>query len=313
MESIWNITSFPFDYHQLTQDIKADVAIIGGGITGISIASLLQEKGLDVVVLEGRKIGLGTTGHSTGNLYNLTEYPLQELKRKYDLKTIHNIIASRRKAVDLIENNIIRWNIDCEFEHRSMFIFDTDDTPHLDKEHEIAEELELIVSPISPSGFPFSFRRGLEFKNQAQFNPLKYVQQLAAKTHERGCKIYEYSRVLKIEEKQDNIQLTTETNTIIAKHVVHATHTPIDLQLQYHPFLGPYREYGVAAKLEEGSAYPYGIFWGDFPGGKFSIRTYAPGGDPFLIGIGGMHKSGQAKDYKAHLLHVQEFIKDHLT
>lgn len=313
MESIWNIASYPFNYPKLTADTEADVVIIGGGITGISIAHLLQKEGLEILVLEGRKIGLGTTGHSTGNLYCLTEYPLQLLKRKYDLKTIHNIITSRRRALDFIEDNIARMNIECDFEHRSMYIFDTYETTNLDKEYEVAEELGLNVIPISSPDFPFSIRQGLEFKDQAQFNPLKYVQQLAARTHEKGCEIYEHSRVVKIEEEEDYIHLQTETNTIKAKYVVHATHTPIDLQLEYHPFLGPYREYGVAAKLEEGSVYPYGIYWGNFPDGKFSVRTYAPDGDPFLICIGSMHKGGQAKDYEAHLNQVEEFMKHHFN
>jgi len=51
---------------------------------------------------------------------------------------------------------------------------------------------------------------------------------------------------------------------VFAKHLIHATHTPKGLNIQYDTTLGPYREYGIAAKLENDD-YPEGIFWGYFP------------------------------------------------
>src|SRR5690625_5909132 len=104
--TIWKKSSRPDSYSPIHQHVKAEVAIIGGGITGISTALLLLTKGYDdVVLLEARQIGLGTTGHSTGNLYTPTEYTFQELKQKYDLETLRSLISSRKKALDLIEED----------------------------------------------------------------------------------------------------------------------------------------------------------------------------------------------------------------
>lgn len=312
-KTIWKTSSHPPSFPQLKQDLKVEVAIIGGGVTGISTALLLQQKGLDVILLEARQIGLGTTGHSTGNLYAVTEYSFHELKKKYDLQTVQQIVSSRNEALDFIKNNIRRWNIECNFAHRSMYIFDTDGSQNLDNEKKIAMQIDLQVSEIPVNGFPVSFHHGLEIADQAQFNPLKYVRQLAEEVQQMGCRIFENSRVINIDENENGIKLQTKNNTIHANHVVHATHTPIDLQLRYHPFLGPYREYGLAAKLKTGTDYPEGIYWGHFPDGKFSFRSYTPQDDPYLICIGSMHKVGQAKDNKEHLLKVQEFVKNHFA
>jgi len=312
--TIWKKSSRPDSYSPIHQHVKAEVAIIGGGITGISTALLLLTKGYDdVVLLEARQIGLGTTGHSTGNLYTPTEYTFQELKQKYDLETLRSLISSRKKALDLIEDTIITSNIDCDFVRRTMYIFNSAGSVDMDNEQKIAEQAGLQVADIPQQGFPVSFRQGIQYPDQAQFNPLKYIRHLAAQVEKMGGIIYENSRVISIEENKEDLKLKTKTYTIHANHVVHATHTPIGLQLQYHPFLGPYREYGIAAKLKSGTEYPFGIYWGHFDGGKFSFRSYAPAGDPYLICIGSMHKTGQAKDNKEHLSRVQEFMRSHFN
>ncbi len=70
VQAIWSASSKTNITHsKLSGNIETDVAIIGGGITGISAAYHLKQSGRKVVVLESRKIGSGTTGSSTGNLY----------------------------------------------------------------------------------------------------------------------------------------------------------------------------------------------------------------------------------------------------
>jgi ribulose 1,5-bisphosphate synthetase/thiazole synthase len=72
MKSLWGGTFEPRPFRSLSGDIEVDVAIIGGGITGISTAYNLAKTGKKIAVLEAKKIGKGTTGSSTGNLYATT-------------------------------------------------------------------------------------------------------------------------------------------------------------------------------------------------------------------------------------------------
>src|ERR671910_349500 len=65
-ESIWAQTAPPVHFPILEGKIRAQVAIIGGGYTGCVTALRLAERGVDVVLLEGREIGWGGSGRNSG-------------------------------------------------------------------------------------------------------------------------------------------------------------------------------------------------------------------------------------------------------
>ena len=67
--SVWRATAPETGYALLEGDVTADVLVIGGGITGVTLALLLAEQGRSVVLLEADTLGSGSTGRSTGNLY----------------------------------------------------------------------------------------------------------------------------------------------------------------------------------------------------------------------------------------------------
>lgn len=307
---IWNIRSLPETYTCLENPIQTEVAVIGGGITGITTALLLQLNGISCVVLEARRIGQGTTGQSTGNLYELTENSLKDLVKKYDLTTVQKIIDSRKNALNFILANIQQYQIDCDYHDRSMFIFETDEQKDLNEEHKIATQIGLNPKLMTADDFPITFNKGLEFEHQAQINPLTYVQSLARQYHTLGGSIYENSRVLHIEKQENHFVLHTDYASVKAQKIIQATHTPIGLQVQYHTTLAAYREYGIAVKLKN-DIYPEGIFWGQFDDRKFSIRTYQSKEEKHLICVGSMHKVGQTDDNKAHILELENFIKKH--
>lgn len=303
---IWTIKTKPTDFPSLHEDLSVDVAIVGGGITGITAAYLLQKKDLNIAVLESQKIGKGTSGQSTGNLYALTEYPFHKLKNKYDQETIQKVIQSRNSTIDFMEENISELNIDCDFERRPMYIFENDDSVQTQKEEEIVNNTELEFSTL-PDDFPLPYNKGLQYKNQAQINPLKYVQELAFHAQKKNCSLYEHSRVHEIEEEADFITLKTDQAKVKAKKVIYATHTPLGKQLRYQVYMDPYREYGIAAKLKD-NAYPKGIFWGHFDQNKFSVRTYTPDNDSYLICVGGMHQVGKVDDNQNNINNIKEFM-----
>lgn len=308
-ESIWKLKSHDTDYPQLLKDTRVEVVIIGGGITGITTAQFLHQQGLNVAVLEAHKIGQGTTGHSTGNLYDVTEYQLQELKNKYDTATLQKIIESRRQAVAFIEENITKINFDCDFERVPMYLFENDESIDIDKEKTIAKEIDLPFTDLSDSSFPFPYKEAMVYPEQAQINPLSYVQQLAQHLSDDGCSIYENTHVSSIEEDKSTKEITIKTDKAVIRafYVVHATHTPLGLQLQYHPALGPYREYGIAFKMSS-AFYPKGIYWGNFDGKKYSIRSYNVDRDYYMICVGSMHKTGQTDDNTEHIEELKKFV-----
>lgn len=312
-ESIWKTFSQQTNFARLQNDVFVDVAIIGGGITGISTAQQLKDSGLSTIVLESGKIGQGSTGHSTGNLYLNIEELLVSLKGKYDDDIIRKVIEARKKAFDVIESNVSKYQIDCDFRKRSMFIYEEEDSSSstIKDEREFDKKIQISAQEINPKDFPFRFVSGVQYSDQAQFNPLLYTQGLALQVHKMdSCAVYENTRVKSIKEEGGNYKIQTTSGVVKAKYVIHATHSPKGKQLSYHSRLGAYREYGVAAILEDNAAYPEGIFWLYQNDEKYSFRTYSRNGKLHLMAIGKPHKVGQKGNNKQCIEGLIYFLND---
>ncbi|MDT0651194.1 FAD-dependent oxidoreductase [Autumnicola edwardsiae] len=308
-QSLWSsFATAPAQYPKLEGDIAVDVAIIGGGITGITAAQVLSERGFKVAVLEARSIGHGTTGHSTGNLYIIIDELLSSLKAKYDKGVVKRVLQSRKDALEKIEQNVRNFQIDCDFSRQPLFLYEDANNMKILEERKVAEEIDLAFTELAED-FPFEQDMGIRLENQAQFNPLLYVLGLADALDEERCSIYENTPVRSVEDQEDRVLVYTDDAIVAAKYAIHATHTPKGLELQYHTTLGPYREYGVAARLESNS-YPQGIFWGYYNNQKYSIRSYSRGGEKYLIAVGSPHKVGQAESNRKHVEELVAFLQE---
>jgi glycine/D-amino acid oxidase-like deaminating enzyme/nitrite reductase/ring-hydroxylating ferredoxin subunit len=312
-KSIWNEYSGETDYAPLQQDITVDTAIIGGGITGAIAARLLARGGRKVALLEARKLGGGTTGHSTGNLYVGVDHTLSVLRSKYGVETLREVLAARNHAAQLIAHSVSEYGLDCDFTRCNWYFYSGDPQvdADVDRELETAREAGLVMEPADPAELPFACSRAIRLRDQAQFNPRLYVQGLARAINADGCRIYENTPVESITEQRNGIcRVKTAGGTVHAEHVIHATHTPKGIML-VQTMLGPYREYGIACRLRSGLPGP-GIFWG-YPrmGEKYSTRRYTRGDEHYLIVVGRPHKVGQLKGNVECLHRLEQFAAEH--
>src|SRR5215213_5033260 len=78
--SYWLKSSRPPARPALMQDAECDVAVLGGGIVGVTVAHLLARAGVDVVLLEARRIGAGTTGYTTAKITSLHGFTYAKLE-----------------------------------------------------------------------------------------------------------------------------------------------------------------------------------------------------------------------------------------
>ncbi|HEX2393964.1 MAG TPA: FAD-dependent oxidoreductase [Bacteroidales bacterium] len=306
--SIWEGTAKKGVTYPSLQGVKeADVVIIGGGITGMTAAMLLSDAGKKVILLEALEIGLGTTGNSTGNLYVTVDEHLSGIKKKWDSDVMKAVVSSRSSALNLIEQIIKRFNIDCDF-YKTSFNFYAED---LDKniENFIQEEYEALTEAgLNPKlsenpSFPFTVRRTISVNGQAQFHPYKYVLELA-KNISGKCEIYENSQVEDFDGKTGVVK--TKNGSVKAGSVIMATHTPKGVWM-VQGVLGPYREFGVAAELKSGD-FPRGIYWG-LNNPKHSVRTYQSDGKKYIMVIGDKFKTGQADDTGAYVRGLEGYLE----
>src|SRR5207244_6826538 len=93
-----------------------DIAIIGGGITGITTALLLQKAGKQCIVIEKENLCYGTTGGSTAHLNTIVETMPNTLIKDRGKEKATLVTQSLRDAIALIKSNVELYNINCGFQ-----------------------------------------------------------------------------------------------------------------------------------------------------------------------------------------------------
>ncbi|GEO11914.1 FAD-dependent oxidoreductase [Segetibacter aerophilus] len=308
--SIWKDKAEETSFSPLRTDITVDVAIVGGGITGLTAAYILSKAGKKVAVLEARKIGEGATGSSTGNLYCTIGSPgLHNVKSKFDEQKIKEVVESRAAAVDFIETVITELNIQCDFKRVPWTLFTEGEAgkSFVEKEMQAAEDAGLTVS--KSFAIPLKIETGFTVKKQAQFNPLEYVKALSKKIVSGNCSVYELTKVDDVTEGE-TCTVKTAGGTVTASQVIMATHSPKGIYA-VHMNMGPYREYAVGVTLN--GSYPADGVWWDWDGVKqehYSMRTYDTSKGKILMVLGEMHKVGQKEDNHECYDNLEKFLRE---
>lgn len=309
--SLWeSISTRSSTYPSLLKDIEVDVAIIGGGITGVTAALQLMKAGKKVAIIEADKIGGVATGYSTGNLYIAVQPFYQHISSKFNFETAKSIAHSRKFAIDYIEKNVQEKNIPCHFSRRPWYGYTADhERISLDNEVELFKKMEIPIEYVNELPLKFKFKKAVLMPNQARFNPLQYVISMADHLAKQGCLIFENTRVTNIDEK-DVCVLDTENAKVTAQKVLMATHTPIGINLS-QIFTAPYRSYVVSVHLKD-NIYPEGHFW-DLDRPPHATCTHAVSTDaPELLMVAGSHhKVGQENDTFSHYKELEKFLHDH--
>lgn len=301
--SIWQAGADDVAMPPLSGDLQTEVAIVGGGITGVLCAQLLHERGIPCVLLEARRIGLGTTGNSTGNLYAM---PGRHEGKLSDDALAARVWQVRAAAVDRIEALVREGGLDCDFARRPWVLFSEKEARHEGFEHvrRVAPLAGLSVRD-GAGEIPFPVKTAIAIDNQAQFNPLAFVRQLARRLPP-GV-VFEHSAVTEIEDGPP-AKLVTASGSVTARWLILATHTPKGA-LKVHTAMAPYREYAIAAPLTDRKL-PQAIAWSvEMP--RHSLRSYSVGGQPHLVVLGESHKTGQETDTGAFYDSVLAWARSH--
>ncbi|MFW6371615.1 MAG: FAD-dependent oxidoreductase, partial [Bacteroidota bacterium] len=231
---------------------------------------------------------------------------------KYDSDVIRKIVASRSAALNQIDDWVNEYNLNCDFKRQPWTLYSgiKENDQLIEQEHKYANEAGVHADWITSPNFPLTVSKALEVKNQAQINPMRYVQELANAVGTENLSIFENTQVLDVEEKKDSVILTTSGGTVKAKFAVHATHTPKGIKA-VQTVLGPYREYGIACRINN-TSFPEGIFWGYHDEGKkFSWRLYERNGQRFVLVVGEPHKVGQSDDNIKAVQNLEAFAQKH--
>ena len=291
--SVWRGTAAPSGYAMLHGDIECDVLIIGGGITGVTLADLLAEQKTAhkprVVLLEADEIGAGTTGNSTGNLYETVSSGMREIVSRWGAEVGRQVAAERRAAVAFVEERC-RLLPDVGFRRCPLVQWsDAANKDQIQKEFEAlsaagcAVQKGSVAAPLPPAESDV-----IVLPDQAQFQPQAYVVAMARRAAEAGARIHEHSRVLELDTKAK--RAVTASGSVTAKEIVMATHTPKGIHM-VHAEMPVHREYAIAFEWDGNAPPGPGTFWWK-ANEHLSIRTLEADGRHYLICAGQEHKVG---------------------
>jgi glycine/D-amino acid oxidase-like deaminating enzyme/nitrite reductase/ring-hydroxylating ferredoxin subunit len=309
-QSYWLASTPETDYPGLASDITVDVAVLGGGLAGLSIAWLLKQEGLRVAVVEANRICQGVSGHTTAKITSQHDLVYAELDQVFGRERARQYADANEAALKLIGETIKTQGIDCDYEEKAAYVFTEQDqyVAQIEKEGRIAAELGLPAQADPEPGLPFPVKAALRFDKQAQFHPRKYALALARTIPGAGCALYEQSPVVGLEEGKI-ITITTKGGPTIRADVgVLATHFPChDGGGLYFSRMYAERSYVLGVRAE--SPLPAGMYISAEQPGR-SLRTQGtPEGDLLLVG-GEHHRTGTGKEWP-HYQKLEDYARDH--
>lgn len=272
--------------------ILVDVCIIGAGITGLTAADLLKRAGKTVAVIDLERVGFGETGHTTAHLTEIFDLHYSDLINNFGKEGAELASHSMRRAIDRIEENIHRYEIQCGFKRTSAYKFTEKrgGIEHLESEAEAAMQIGVPNELIFEAPLPFTTLRALRFDHQAQFNPLQYLAGLANRVMGDGSFIFEDTRMLDIEEGEP-CRVITDRGTIIADDVFVAANVPSSNRFFLHTKIAAYRTYAISV-LVRNQFERHNLFY-DTDDPYHYIRSYEFNDKSYMIIGGEDHKTGQ--------------------
>lgn len=291
--SYWRDTAnHPVHYLPLEEVVEADVAIIGGGITGLTAALHLKNAGSRVVVLEGNDIGAGTTGFTTAHLDMTTDHELKQLIDRFGEEVTRQVVDASRHAIDEIEARCNQFG-DCDFVRVPSYDYtEIGDRPQwMQDQYEAGCRLNVPVSLTDIVPLPFHCTHAVRTEQQGRFHSQRYLQHLAAQVHGGGSFVFEHTRAQPPEPGQP--VFTNSGGEVRAKDVFVATHSAFLKVSQWDLRVAPYQSYVIGIRVEE--KIPDALYWDDAE--PYHYTRWASSDDPRLLLVGGAdHKTGQGGD-----------------
>jgi glycine/D-amino acid oxidase-like deaminating enzyme/nitrite reductase/ring-hydroxylating ferredoxin subunit len=298
-------------FPRLHQDHVVDVVVVGGGITGLTAAYLLQRDGQRVALLERNRCAQVDTAYTTAHLTMVTDERLSRLVERFGRDHAQAVWDAGLAALSQIDDIVRAEGIECGFEWVAGYL-------HLPRQGNRADgaALQEDAALAADMGFDAAFVDqvplmsvpGIQFDSQARFHPRQYLAGVANAIREAGGDIFEHSAA--DEFSNDPLAVRANGHTIRCNDIVLATHNPlvgvsnVVRATAFQTKLALYTSYVVAGRVPHGSV-PDALFWDTAD--PYRYLRLEPHRDFDLVIFGGEdHKTGQAGSPAECHRHLEE-------
>ena len=171
--SYWLATKPDVRFGPLAGDLTVDVAVLGGGITGVTTALLLKQAGKTVALVELRRVGHGVSGNTTAKLTSGHGLVYAKLARKHGPEVARVYAESNEAGLAKIAELVGTHAIECDFERSDNYVYGTAavDAADLREEALAAQAAGLDADFVGELALPFPVAGAVRLRDQAQFHP----------------------------------------------------------------------------------------------------------------------------------------------
>jgi len=218
-----------FSYPKLEKDIKTDVLVLGGGISGALTAHYLIQEGISCTLIDARSIGLGSTCASTSLLQYEIDTPLHQLIKKVGEKNAVRSYKLGESAITKLAALATKTSMkDFEMKKSLYYAAYKKDIPFLKEEFETRKKFGFKVKWLDENQifeqFGFSCPDGILSDVAAATDTYLLTHHLLQYNIKKGLIVYDRTPVVSIKHNRFDVQLKTQEKFIItAKRLVYAT------------------------------------------------------------------------------------------
>jgi glycine/D-amino acid oxidase-like deaminating enzyme/nitrite reductase/ring-hydroxylating ferredoxin subunit len=292
----------------LGSDLKCEVAVVGGGIVGVSTALRLAARGVSVVLLEAGRIGAGVTGNSSAKLSALQGLAYSTIAKKCGTDAAFHYAGLNADGIEFVRTTAGQHRIDCDLRARTAVSFAETSRGReaLTEELEAARSAGLAAEISDTSDLPFPVAGTVSLTGQANFDPLAWTRGAAGAAVRLGARVFEHSRLLSMSGLHARELRIGDGHKIRAERVILATHVPIFDRGAFFARVRPMTSFAVAGRID--SELPEGMYL-SVDGPTRSISPL-PGSSraPRILVAGEGHRPGTADS--AHSIgRLREYLR----
>ncbi|MGK8488694.1 FAD-dependent oxidoreductase [Nocardia asiatica] len=271
---------------RLTPGSRFDTVVIGAGLTGLVTALLLVERGVEVAVVEGRRVGAGTTGATTGKISLLQGTRAQQIARHHSDDVLRDYVAANREGQEWLLRFCAAHGVAVDRVAALTYAQSEDEMPAVRAEYAATQKAGLPTELLGDPDVPFPAHGAVRLADQAQLDPMALLAALAADVEAHGAPIYESTLVRGVQHgAQGDLVVSTEHGDLGARRVVLATGIPILDRGGFFARLVPQRSYLAAFTLDE--PIPRDMYINAGSPTRSLRRAQGPDGELLLVGGNG--------------------------